>query len=42
MLGSIEEKAEYKKTMIYYMLGALLLFSATTLPNILYKLTSGL
>ena len=42
MLGSIEEKAEYKKTMIYYMLGALLLFSATTIPNILYKLTTGL
>ena len=42
MLGSIDEKAEYKKTMIYYMLGALLLFSATTIPNILYKLTTGL
>lgn len=42
MLGSIEEKAEYKKTMIYYMLGALLLFSATTIPNILYRLTTGL
>lgn len=42
MLGSIDEKAEYKKTMIYYMLGALLLFSATTIPNILYRLTTGL
>lgn len=37
MWGSIEEKAEYKKTMTTYMLGALLLFSATTIPNIIYQ-----
>ena len=38
MLGSTEEKAEYKKTMIGYLIGALLLFSATTLPNMLYDI----
>lgn len=38
MVGSLEEKAEYKKTMIYYLLGAALLFTVTTLPNILYTI----
>lgn len=38
MLGSIEEKAEYKKTMGIYLLGAFLVFSMTTIPNILYKI----
>ena len=37
MLGSVEEKAEYKKTMSMYLLGTLILFSASTLPNIIYK-----
>ncbi|MBQ2917506.1 MAG: TrbC/VirB2 family protein [Clostridia bacterium] len=39
MLGSVEEKAEYKKSMMAYIIGALLLFSATTIPNIIYILT---
>lgn len=38
MIGSVEEKAEYKKTMLGYVIGAFLLFSATTIPNILYNL----
>lgn len=38
MLGSIEEKAEYKKTVMYYLIGAALIFSGTTIPNILYKI----
>ncbi len=38
MLGSIEEKAEYKKTAIIYLIGAALLFGGTTIPNILYKI----
>lgn len=38
MLGSVEEKAEYKKTMVGYLIGALLLFTATTIPNILYNI----
>ena len=37
MMGSVEEKATYKQTMIPYFIGALLLFSATTLPNVIYK-----
>lgn len=38
MIGSVEEKAEYKKTILAYIIGAALLFSATTLPNILYNI----
>lgn len=38
ILGSVEEKAEYKKTMLGYMIGAVLLFTASTIPNVLYKL----
>ena len=37
MLGSIEEKAEYKETLKPYLIGALLLFSGTTIPQIIYK-----
>lgn len=38
MLGSIEEKAEFKKTATIYITGAILTFSITTIPNILYKI----
>lgn len=38
LLGSIEEKAEYKKTMTGYVIGALMLFSITTVANILYQI----
>lgn len=38
MLGSVEEKAEYKKTMMGYLIGALLLFASTTIANILYNI----
>ena len=37
MLGSVEEKANYKNAMIPYLIGALLVFSVTTLPQIIYK-----
>ena len=40
MIGSIDEKAEYKKTMGIYLLGAFLLFATTTIPNILYKIAT--
>ena len=42
MFGSIEEKAEYKSTIWTYILGAFLLFSATTIPNIIYHAMSGI
>lgn len=36
MIGSVEEKAEYKKTMIPYIIGALLLFAGTQLVQYIY------
>ena len=38
MVSSIDEKAEYKERMIPYVIGAVLLFGATNIVNILYKL----
>jgi len=42
MVGSASEKAEYKKSMIPYLIGAVLLFSGTVLPGLIYKIISGL
>ena len=42
MMGSAEEKAEYKKTMIPYVIGAILIFGATTIANMVYNFASGL
>lgn len=38
MMGSIEEKAEYKKAMTGYVIGAILLFGITSIANILYNI----
>lgn len=40
MIGSAEEKAEYKKTMIPYIVGAVLLFAATTIVNVVYNMAN--
>ena len=40
MMGSAEEKAEYKKTFIPYIVGALLLFAAAALAENLYNVFS--
>lgn len=40
MLGSVEEKAEYKKTMIPYVLGFIMLSASTTIANLLYNISS--
>lgn len=42
MMGSAEEKAEYKKTMIPYLVGAVLIFAATTIVNVVYNMANGL
>ena len=36
MVGSAEEKAEYKKTMIPYLLGSICIFAASTIANVVY------
>lgn len=40
MMGSAEEKAEYKKTMVPYIVGAAILFTASTLAQAVYKFFS--
>ena len=35
MLGSVEQKAEYKKTMLPYVIGAALIFGASTISYII-------
>lgn len=46
MMGSAEQKAEYKKVMLPYIIGAVILFAASNLANLLYQFsqsaTSGL
>ena len=38
MLGSIEEKAQYKKTLLPYFIGAICVFGATTISSIVYEI----
>ena len=38
MLGSVEEKATYKKDFIPYLIGIFMLAMATTLPNVIYSI----
>lgn len=38
MLGSVEEKAEYKKTLLPYLIGAICVFGATVIPGFVYDL----
>lgn len=42
MMGSAEEKAEYKKTMLPYIIGAILIFGAVSIANMVYNFASGL
>lgn len=37
MMGSAQEKAEYKKVMIPYIIGAILVFAASNLATIIYN-----
>lgn len=39
MIGSVEEKAEYKKSMIPYLIGAILLFSTSSIVSIILRFT---
>ena len=40
MTGSVEQKAEYKKTMIPYVIGAILLVAGTTIVKAVYNIIS--
>lgn len=37
MLGSLEERAGYKKSMLPYIIGAILVFAASTIASIVYN-----
>lgn len=37
MLGSVEEKADYKKTLLPFVIGFIVLLLASTIPSIVYK-----
>ena len=36
MIGSIEEKTQYKESLPGYLIGVFLLFASTTIPSIIY------
>lgn len=42
MMGSAEEKAEYKKTLMPYIIGAGLVFAASAISGIVFSFTQGL
>ena len=42
MLGSIEQKTQYKETMKPYLIGCLLVFSGSFLPELIYQIVKGI
>ena len=42
MMGSASEKAEYKKTMIPYLVGAILIFGASAITKVIVGLAAGI
>ncbi len=42
MIGSAEEKAEYKKTMIPYIIGAILVFAASAIASIVMGISKNI
>lgn len=42
MMGSAEEKAEYKKTMIPYLIGAILIFAASNIASMVFKFANSI
>ena len=40
MIGSVEQKAEYKKTMIPYIVGCIFIFAISTIVSIIYILVT--
>ncbi len=40
MVGSVEQRADYKKTMVPYLIGCFMLFAITSVVSIIYNLTT--
>lgn len=41
MLGSVDEKAQYKQALIPWLIGAIMVFAMTSLPKLIYNFTKG-
>lgn len=41
MMGSAEEKAEYKKTLLPYVIGAILVFAASAIASVVFSVANG-
>lgn len=42
MIGSVEERAEYKRTLIPYLIGAIFVFSGSTITMIIYNIAKSI
>ena len=42
MMGSAEEKAEYKKTLLPYIIGAALVFAASTIASVVFNFANSI
>lgn len=42
MMGSVEEKADYKQTLKPYIIGAFVLFTGSIIPEIIYKFSQNI
>ena len=42
MMGSLEERAEYKKTLVPYMIGAIFVFGASNIANLIFTVAKDL
>lgn len=42
MMGSAEEKAEYKKTLMPYVIGAVLVFAASTIAGVIFSFSKNI
>ena len=42
MMGSLEEKAEYKKSLMPYVIGAVIVFAASTIAGVVYNLAGNI
>lgn len=40
MLGSLEDRAQYKQTLIPWLIGAIFVFAITTVPTLIFKLVA--
>lgn len=40
MLGSVEEKAQYKQILLPWIIGAIMVFAITTIPTLIYEATT--